>query len=26
MWGMLPPAVTWRAKRLGGRKWLESLM
>lgn len=20
MWGMLPPAVTWRAKRLGGRK------
>ncbi|WGS65455.1 OadG family protein [Marinitoga aeolica] len=20
MWGMLPPVVTWRAKRLGGRK------
>ncbi|KAF2956097.1 OadG family protein [Marinitoga sp. 38H-ov] len=20
MWGMLPPAVTWRARRLGGRK------
>ncbi|GAB6188276.1 hypothetical protein JCM30566_00150 [Marinitoga arctica] len=20
MWGMLPPVITWRAKRLGGRK------